>query len=279
MKPQRNEAAETGAEWPDHGVEVRIARTVAEYEAAFRIAYIVYQGEGFLPHSPFGVRPTRLHFQKSAVVLLAYSHGLPVGTLSLYRDGPEGLPMEKGWPREVDGLRSTGRRLIEFGTLMMLSRRPSPGSMDCTEMFRVAWLYARAIARADTICAFVRGKHLWFYKRVMDFKPLGPARTYRWNGVRMPDMVPVAMELNGAEELFRRRYDRLGGSPRNLYRRFVLNGRAETERRMRLDLARRHGMDWQALRRRFEPLCANAERSNSDPVVPLCLDAARPQVG
>ncbi len=241
-----------------HNITIRVAATIEELRSAFRIGYEVYREEGFVPYHPSAMRVTGGHLRSSTVVLLAYCDGQAVGTLSLYEDGSDGLPSETVWPVEMGRLRAEGRRMTEFGTLLMRKDKPELKLRVCLEMFRFAWLYARTIRGNNTICAFVRRKHLWFYKKLMNFKPFGHTPLYQCNGLTMKDCIFMFMDLKGAEEDFRRRFEKYGDTPRNLYRRFVHHERARMDRHLQNEVRRHEERKWMQLQQHFEPLCTHS---------------------
>lgn len=236
-------------------VEVRVANSIDDYATAFRIAYEVYYPRGFTSFSEYGMRATPYQMRDTALVLLAYHGGKPVSTLSLYEGEAQELPSASGWPAELDGIGRQGIRAFELGALMSLpSAADAGGSRICLEMFRAAWRYARCLRNADALCAFVQAHHEPFYKRIFGFSRFGEARNYEWNGLKISDVVPLIMDLNGAEEDFRRRYSRYEEGARNLYRFFVLDRQKELADKLVAELKRRDEMDWARLQETFAPL-------------------------
>ncbi|MBA4386686.1 MAG: hypothetical protein C0404_01825 [Verrucomicrobia bacterium] len=245
-------------------VEVRIAATIDDYATAFRIAYDVYHPKGFTAFSPYGMRATVYQLHPSALILLAYHKGNPIATLSLYEENGGKLPSASGWPGELADFQRRGIKAFELGTLMSLpDAQEAGGSRVCLEMFRVAWRYARCLRNADALCAFVQAHHEAFYTKIFRFRRFGEPRNYEWNGLQIAGVAPLIMDLNGAEEEFRQRYNRYEESARNLYRFFVIDRQKEIADMLIADLRKRDQLDWNQLQALAAPLL-QSETDESD---------------
>jgi hypothetical protein len=156
----------------------------------------------------------------------------------------------KVWPKEFERLASRLGACCEFGTLMV---RPGswPGSWACEELFRVGWLYARSMQGCKAVCAKVQERHAPFYERRFCFERLGAPRDQFADGVRIPQVVPLWLDLDQAEGWFKQRFSSRGAAPGNLYRRFVVEGREEGLATLRAGLEARKDLDFEALRCEF----------------------------
>ncbi len=246
--------SEAAAGVSTNAVSVRLASTLEEYADAFRIAYQVYFPLGYIDYAPGGMRMTPYQFRKDTVVFVAYHEGRAIASLSLFEDGEEGLPSDNGWREDLDGLRTTRKKIFEVGSLMVLPNCPLQGPGICLALFRQAWMYARRFRGADTLCAFVQKRHAFFYTKMMCFTSFGPIRDYQWNGLAIPSVSALAMTLDGAESEFKNRYNHFGDSPKNLFRYFVIDGREETETQLKQALCRRARMNFCAMRKQFDRL-------------------------
>ncbi len=235
-------------------IDVRLASKADEYADAFRIAYQVYYPLGYTSYAPSGMRMTPYQFRPENIVLVAYYAGQAVACLSLFEDRAQGLPSDNGWRADLNQLRASRKKIFEVGSLMVLPNCPLRGPGICLALFRQAWMYAHHFRGADTLCAFVQKHHVFFYKKMLTFTNFGETRDYRWNGLNIPEVCALVMNLEGAELEFKRRFDRFGDSPRNLYRWFVHHRRVETEAKLRRALRRRARINLEDLRLQFERL-------------------------
>lgn len=235
----------------DHDLRVRIASTADDYEAAFRLAYDVYYPLGYTAPDPAGMRVSPYQLRATAFVLLAYHHTIPVGTMTLYADDPDGLPGDEGWGGELDALRAAGHRLFESGALVVSQEGGGAGDPKiCFALFRHALVLAQRTPQA-CFCSFVQLRHAAFYQQALCHRRFGQPRHYRWNGLDIPDVTPLLLHLPGAAQEFRARYG-LREEAGNLHRFFFADDhRQQISAGIDDDLRRRQRLDLAALRHRF----------------------------
>jgi hypothetical protein len=95
----------------------RVAWNFAEVLASWRLVYRVYRGAGLIEDNAWGIHtcPQMVHYRSVAVQ--RWDCGRLDATISAVADGPDGLPLDMVYQRELDALRSDNRRLIEVGSL------------------------------------------------------------------------------------------------------------------------------------------------------------------
>ncbi|TWU39733.1 N-acyl amino acid synthase FeeM domain-containing protein [Novipirellula artificiosorum] len=156
-------------------VELSIARTTADLEDAFRLAYRSYLRSGLTKENPTGMRLTPYHFLPTTEVMLAKLQGISLSTATLILDGELGLPAEAIYASEIDSLRNKGLRLAEVGCLA--DQRESP--VRFLKMFRqLSTLIAQAAANrgCNGLIAATHPKHAKFYIRHLGFEIFGDVR-------------------------------------------------------------------------------------------------------
>lgn len=155
---------------------IRVARTLEEYESAFRLVHISYAYLGIEPMRPVDLRVTEQHALREAIVLVAYEAGQPVGTITVTGDSPAGLPLDADYPMELSDLRSSGTRLAEIGSFAVVGRCRHSG---------VALLLALAATRvafrtlsASHIVLGINPHASRMYRAIWGFEPLGAPRDH-----------------------------------------------------------------------------------------------------
>jgi hypothetical protein len=183
---------------------VRVARTVQEYEHAFRLIHVGNVSQGIEPVTELGLRMTEQHVLPESTVLLAFEtdeNGSErvVGTMTVTLDSPAGLPLDGDFPEEVRRLRESGRRLAELGSFTVVRRCWKDG---------VAQLLSLAAARvafrhmeAEEILIGIHPRGVPLYEAVWGFEPF--ARTPRNADVAVPT---VALSVH--RDSLRRHLDR-----------------------------------------------------------------------
>lgn len=156
--------------------EIRLARTADEYRDAFGLVHVGYVFQGIERLRSMDLRITEQHVLSEAIVLVAYEKGQIVGTISVTKDSPAGLPLDKDYPAELARLRSTGATLTEFGSLAIVRRCWHSSLMPLLGMAA-----ARVAFRVHQSTHNVIGIHpraADFYRAVWDFHPIGAPRQH-----------------------------------------------------------------------------------------------------
>jgi hypothetical protein len=156
--------------------QIRLARTAIEYEDAFRLVHVGYVFQGIEPLKPVDLRITEQHVLSEAIVLVAYEGNQLVGTISVTKDSPAGLPLDKDYPEEVGALRAQSARISEIGSLAVVRRCWHTSLMPLLGMAA-----ARVAFRIHKSTHNVIGLHpraADFYRALWNFHPLGPPRRH-----------------------------------------------------------------------------------------------------
>lgn len=236
-------------------IRVRIAHTPEMYEQAFRIAYEAYVRLGFLNPSPLKLLPSPYQLHPQARILIAYRNRYPVATMSIYPDAPRGVPSDNQWKEDLDRIRSTGRRLCEVGSLTV--RCEEKKTLDkCLPLFRHAWTYARDIANINTFCAFVRKKHIFFYKKALLFRKFGKPQCCCWSALTIPNVTPLCVDLPEAERAYRSAGPQAPNTRFRRIQRFTAKHSQKIISNIRADLKKLEKIDRDELFDRFENITA-----------------------
>lgn len=156
--------------------EIRLARSTREYEDAFRLVHLAYAFQGIEPLRRLDLRITEQHVLSEAVVLVAYERDRLVGTISITKDSPAGLPLDKDCGDELAALRRKGARLSEVGSLAIVRRCWHSGLMPLLGM-AAARVGFRVHGSSHNVIG-VHPKAVDFYRAIWKFGPLGKARQH-----------------------------------------------------------------------------------------------------
>jgi hypothetical protein len=156
---------------------VKIAGDIDEFKQAFSLVHDIYTRMGYLstpkPHGMlFGIHT----LLPETVIFVAKSHLTVISTLTeIFDTELFGLPMDELYRKELDGLRSKGRKIVELSALV------TPVDFRWMNVFmyinKLAYLYALDRGVND-FCIVVNPKHVRFYKHILLFEDLGPERYY-----------------------------------------------------------------------------------------------------
>ena len=150
------------------------AQTFEELKSAYHLIYKEYFQRGYCePH------PSEMHYSvfcilpESRTFVLKKREGQMLGTLSLIVDSPLGLPMESVFPKLIQSLRDSGRRLGEVSLLALDQEafgKKSFSLMDFQKLtgafrlFKLAFDYAYSVAGLTDLVITVHPKHADLYR-------------------------------------------------------------------------------------------------------------------
>lgn len=185
----------------------RVARSRREIEEAFSLVYKEYASRGYIPkHYKSNLRISIFNAVCSTVTFVAVEGKKVVATVTLIPDSPLGIPMDKIYKDEVDGLRKKGLKVAEVSQLSIDSEL-FPKSwfsmfnfsklIFVFKLFKVVLDYAIYVAGLDELCIAVNPAHQYLY-RFITFEQMGGLKYY--GSVNRAPAVAFRCELTGAKE-------------------------------------------------------------------------------
>lgn len=155
---------------------VRIARTVADYQDAFRLLYVAYVYQGIEPIRGVEMRIIPHHVLPEATVFVAHEGDALVGTMTVTLDSPAGLPLDNDYPEALAELRGQGARIVEFGALAVVRRCWHTGVTTLLNM-AAHWFSNETLGATHCVCG-IHPKTAPFYSALYAFEPLGAPRPH-----------------------------------------------------------------------------------------------------
>src|SRR5262245_14475942 len=192
--------------WTDDGRLARfrfgLARETHVLDEAFRLVHDQYVWRGFMtaPH-PSGRRVNLRHALPSTRVFVASDGARVVGTASLIRDSPLGLPMDEVFEDQVARFRRQDRLVAEFSALAMDADRRAHRIPVVIRLLRMIVLHAAEVAPLDDLCMVVRPQHAEFYQHFFSCRILGEPRDYE--KVHIDGAVALHLDLEEVRVLIR----------------------------------------------------------------------------
>lgn len=164
------------------GIEVRLAKTQEELETAYRLLHDVYVAKGLMDPHPSGMRVNLYSALPYTSVLIAEFEGKIVGTVSLIKDSPLGLPSDKEYRAENTAYRRKGVRLLEVSALAVHPdfRKNSQGSLVSLLMMNYLSRYSNLNMGADALVAVVHPSTRDFYRALFGFEQNGKIIEYKF---------------------------------------------------------------------------------------------------
>lgn len=163
-------------ETPLDRYHVRLARSADELEHAFTLLHDAYVQKGLKAPDNRTMHITPQHVLTESLVFVAYDADEAIGTITITRDSPAGLPLDKDYPDEIADLRRQGARLAEVGSLAVARRRRYT-RINVLLGMTAQWV-ARQLLRATHLVIGVNPSSEGYYRAVFDFQRLGPPRAH-----------------------------------------------------------------------------------------------------
>ena len=194
-----------------------VATTLDEVVNAWNLTHDVYSANGFINPNKHKIHAAPQAVNAKTAVFYSTSGSKVDGTLTAILDGPNGLPLDTVYKKELDALRRTDRRLTEHGMFAHVSQitgfQPTEyfGSQEFTprqqaDHVRTSLIHLMcrtvffSLAMNCTDIVFgIHPKHVRFYKRAWGTQQEGPERTY----AAVNNRPVVLMRLNYSEVLRR----------------------------------------------------------------------------
>lgn len=151
------------------GYDIHPARTPHQRVAINMLLRRMYAWRGCVSES---VRP--LPYDVNRLTLAAWDFDEVVATLTLGRDSPNGLWIDRLYAAELAGLRRPGRVLCEVSRLAVDPDFSSPDLLPT--LFRSALHHAKNILTASDAVIEVNPRHARYYERRMGFRQIGERR-------------------------------------------------------------------------------------------------------
>ena len=151
------------------GYDIRPARTPDQRGAVNMLLRRMYAWRGCVSES---VRP--LPYDANRLTLAAWDFDEVVATLTLGRDSPNGLWIDRLYAAELASLRRPGRVLCEVSGLAVDPDFSSPDLL--TTLFKSALRYAKESLSASDAVIEVNPRHARYYERRMGFRQIGKRR-------------------------------------------------------------------------------------------------------
>ncbi len=187
----------------------KLADTKDELEQAFRVLHDAYVHEKYMSPHPSGMRVTKYHALPTTAVLIAKDthSGLVVGTVSIVRDTPLGLPLDSAFP--LEGIKKQYRHLAEVSSLAIRKEyRKDPAEL-LWPLLRYFYKYLRDDMKVD---AYVIGVNpIWhdLYVGILGFTKLEGFQSTNYNFANNAPVSAYFVNVLEQEMLFYKFYAHL----------------------------------------------------------------------
>lgn len=188
-------------DWPSPLLEIQIAKTESELEAAYRLLHDSYVKAGFMNADITKMRVLAQHLLPQTTTIIAKWDSKVIGTLSLIRDNPFGLPLEKIF--DIDERRAGGRRLAEVSSLAVDPNYRGQVNTALFPLFRFVAQYARHYFGIHEFAIAVNPSMVDLYLGVLCFERL-KAKPKAYDFVKGAPAVGLYLNFETADERWKK---------------------------------------------------------------------------
>lgn len=152
---------------------IKMANTLEEREAVFRLGYQVYLKKGYIKSnaSEWMVQNYDSH-SETAILIVQDMQKNVVGSVTLVFDGGTRLPAEKIYGNELNTLRKQNEKIVEISRFVI-----DPQYRNSKEilvlLFNYLYIYSYHVKGSSCLVIEVNPRHTAYYQELLHFKPIG----------------------------------------------------------------------------------------------------------
>lgn len=224
-------------------VIIRLAQNQQEIEAANELIYQNYVNL-YWADDPAAFRANKYLNAPARRVFVAVDHDRIVGTMSIIKDSPLGLPSDTFHPSLLCGYRDEAERIAEVTSFAVVRSVQHPMNLI---LFLIKFLmqYSFYYEGLDRLIASCRAKHADFYEERLCFTKLTRPMPYAYAG--NVECQLVTLDLIEAHLLLSLRYENADERGENLYRFLFVDDHPNVQFPDKHHLRRSPQLNWVAL--------------------------------
>jgi hypothetical protein len=203
---------------PPPQLRVKLATTRDELESAYRLLHDVYVESKFMRPDPSGMRVSVYNALPSTSTIIATWDGKVVGTVSVIRHTPLGVPLDKIF--DIRPLFSGGKRVAEISALAVAKEFRRNSGEIFFPLMKFAYEYWIRYFGLDEVVIAVNPRHSEFYDALLFFRNLSNSMVTNYDFVNGNPAVGKRLNLQEALKVFSRHYGK-SSRKRNLFSYFV----------------------------------------------------------
>lgn len=152
---------------------IKIANSLEEREAAFRLGYQIYLEKGYIKENPSEWLIRNFDLSSETVILIVKDKDQNVaGTATLVFDGSSKLPAEKVYHEELRCLKELNLKTAELCRLAISSDYRNAKEI-LVLLFNYAAIYIHQVKKYDGLAIEVTPRHKNYYKALLNFDEIG----------------------------------------------------------------------------------------------------------
>lgn len=195
-------------------IEIKIARSPALKEEAYRLIYQTYLEKGYTEKNATEMWYSTYDLLEDSTIIVAIDDHKIVGALTLIFDNEYGLPASELYENEIDQIR-TNKALAEI-TSLGIKKDARFSSTILVKLFNQAYLYSKGIKNSSHFVITVNPRHAMFYTKKLLFDKIGSVKYYKKVGGAPAELLTLDLDLVEKTIL-----DKNVSKSRTLYKQFM----------------------------------------------------------
>lgn len=149
---------------------IKIAETKEEFEQAYQILHDSYVEYGYSKPAANGMRILKYFSLPTTTTIVAKLGDRVIGTLTIIRQSPMGLPLDKEF--DISHLSGPGKTVVEISSLAIASAYRNKRGVIFLPLCAYICQYVSNFIYADYVVISVNPAWVEFYKAILLFSPL-----------------------------------------------------------------------------------------------------------
>lgn len=185
-------------------LQIRLALNTAELKAAYSILQQSYKEEGLTNTTNSGMRVLKQFAMPSTATIVILWKSEVIGTVSLIRDNPLGLPLEKIF--DLTHLRNRNLHLAEVSSLAISNQFRSKHGKLLFPLFKSVFQFGKDVLHVDGLVIAVNPRWRDFYSGLYGFKTLDAKVVENYDFVNGAPAIGLVFEYQSAFQELRKTY-------------------------------------------------------------------------
>lgn len=168
-----NNSAENKKEIKPSGYTIKIANTLEEREAAYRLAYNVYLDKGYVKKNPYGWLVNHHDANTNTTTLIVQDKAKKVvGTVTMIFDGEFSIPAKSIYHHEILSLRASREKIVEISRLAIDQDHRNAKEILAI-LFNYLYIFSFHVKKYTCLTIEVNPRHKEFYRSMLGFEVIG----------------------------------------------------------------------------------------------------------
>ena len=189
----------------------KVASTLEEVISAWGLVYKQYLQASFIRPNDISVFTFPEYLSNNSAVVVGENKGAVVCTASAVLDGPQGLPLDAYYKKELNQLRKEGRKLIEIG--LLADTRGTANVNEIMDLISAISRFGGFSGHHDYVIG-VNPKRINLFSRIFGVKLYGEVKDY--DALKAAPVVLMHVKTKDLEQNIRRAISRMCNVPLSL---------------------------------------------------------------